>query len=76
MTAICYFAQVLKSDLPNAELVLIINTGIKEEIRDCFEIAAKQYGVKFVRLWDIDKESNHPTASGMASICEQVAAAL
>lgn len=76
LPAICYFSYILKTDLPDAEIVLIANTGIKEEIQDCFEKAAKHFGVKCVRLQNIDKENNHPTAKGMAAICEQVAAVL
>ena len=36
------------------------------------EQTAKNYGIKTVRLQDVDKESGHPTAKGMLSICEQV----
>ena len=76
LPAICYFAYTLKTDLPKAEIVLIINTGIKEEIQDCFETAAKAFGVKFVRLHDVDKVNNHPSAKGMAAICDQIAEVL
>ena len=76
LPAICYFAYVLKTDLPEAEIVLIINTDIKPEIQDCFEEAAKAFGIKSVRLHDVDKVNNHPSDSGMVAICEQVAAVL
>ena len=76
LPAICYFASVLKTDLPNAEIVFLSNTGIKKEIRDCFETAAKQFGVKCVALHGIDKESNHPSQKGMETICRQLAEAL
>ena len=76
LPAICYFAHTLKTDLPEAEIVFLSNTGIKEEIRSCFEEVAKQFGVKCVALHDIDKENNHPSQKGMASICQQLADAL
>ena len=76
LPAICYLTYILKTDLPEADILLIINTGIKPEIQNCFEVAAKRFGVKSVRLHDIDKVSAHPTAKGMAAICEQIAAAL
>lgn len=76
LPAICYFAQVLKRDLPNVEIVLIINTGIKEEIQNCFEAAAKTFDAKFVRLHDIDKVNNHPSAAGMTAICDQILSVL
>ena len=76
LPAICYLTYILKTDLPDVDIILIINSGIKPEIQDCFEVAAKHFGVKSVRLQDIDKVSAHPTAKGMAAICEQVAAVL
>ena len=76
LPAICCLTGMLKADLPDADIILIINSGIKPEIQDCFEAAAKHFGVKSVRLHDIDKVSAHPTAKGMAAICEQVAAVL
>lgn len=76
LPAICYFTETLKRDLPDAEIVLIVNTELKPEIQECFETAAKHYGVKCVRLQNIDKESGHPIASGMQAICKQVAAVL
>ena len=72
LPAICYFAYTLKTDLPNAEIVFIINTEIKKEIQDGMEEAANYYGLKFVRLKDIAKDCGHPTEKGMESICEQV----
>ncbi len=76
LPAICYFANALKTDLPEAEIVFIINTGIKEEIQNCFEKAAKYYGLKYVRLQNIDKENNHPSDKGMEKICEQLSSVL
>ena len=76
LPAICYLTYSLKTDLPDADVVLIVNTGIKPEIQSCFEVAAKHFGVKIVRLQNIDKVYNHPTAAGMATICDQVAAVL
>lgn len=76
LPAICHLAYTLKTDLPDAETVLIVNSDLKPEIQDCFEIAAKHYGLKCVRLQNIDKENGHPTAAGMQAICKQVAAVL
>lgn len=72
LPAICYLAYMLKIDLPNAEIIFIINTQIKEEIQNGIEEAAKYYGLKFIRLQNIDKEIGHPTTKGMTEICEQV----
>lgn len=76
LPAICYFADVLKTDLPDCEIIFVINTDIKEEIQSCIEEVAKQHGFKSVRLKNISKESNHPTKKGMAEICDQLIRAL
>ena len=76
LPAICHLAASLKRDLPKAEIVLMINTGIKEPIQNALEAAAAHYGVKSLRLRDIEKEAGHPTAEGMAQICKQVLAVL
>ena len=72
--AICHFASCLKNDLPNAEIVFIINTELKEEIQKDVAEIARHYGVKFLQLQDIDKESGHPTDKGMQAICNQLLA--
>ncbi len=72
LPAINYLAYTLKNELPNTEIVFIINTEIKEEIQTCMEQTVVNYGTKVVRLQDIDKECGHPTAKAMLSICEQI----
>ena len=72
LPAICYFVGTLKRDFADAEIVIIINTDIKEEIQTCLEETAKYYGVKFVKLNGIDKECGHPSIQGMAQISEQI----
>ena len=76
LPAICYFAYRLKTDLPKAEIVFIINTEIKEEIQNCMEELAIRYGIKAVRLQDISKDEGHPNKEGMEQICQQVLAVL
>lgn len=76
LPAICYFAYTLKTDLPDVEIIFIINTDIKEEIQNGIEEVAKHYGLKSVRLESISKEAGHPTAKGMIEISEQLIRAL
>jgi hypothetical protein len=76
LPAICYFAYTLKTDLPTANIVFIINTDIKEEIQTAIENAASYFGAKSIRMHNIDKENGHPTAKGMGEICKQVAEGL
>ena len=72
LPAICYLIKKVKETLPDARIVCIINTDIKDEIRDALEDASKYYGAEYIRLSDIDKLHGHPTVKGMAQIAEQV----
>ena len=72
LPAIFHFLWALKTGLPNAEIVVIINSDIKSEIQNALETAAKLYNMKYVRLHNIDKDWGHPTAQGMAQISEQI----
>ena len=74
LPAFCHFMSALKAELPDAEICFIINTELRAEIGDCIELAGKHFGVKTVRLHDIDKIEGHPTVKGMSEICEQVLA--
>ena len=76
LPAFCYFMSALKTELPDAEICFIINTELRAEIGDCIELAGKHFGVKTVRLHDVDKIEGHPTIKGMAEICDQVLAAM
>ena len=72
LPAISYFAYQLKNDLPNARIILIINTEIKEEIQDALEKVAAHYDLQSIRLRNTDKECGHPTKKGMKDICSQI----
>lgn len=76
LPAICYFAYTLKTDLPDARIVFIINTDISAEIQNAMRDAAEYYGIESVKLRRIGKDERHPNAEGMAQICEQVLDAL
>ena len=72
LPAISYFMDTLKADLPEANIVFIVNTELKEEITSCMEWAADYFGVKIVRLKDVQKKDGHPTAKGMTTICDEI----
>lgn len=70
--AIYCFTDKLKNAADNCEKVLIINTGLKDEIKETMIKACKLNDVKYVELNDIDKIDGHPSKSGMHRIAEQV----
>lgn len=72
LPAVCCFMDKLKQTLPEAEIVCIINTGLKEEIAEGFKVACAHYGIKPVVLHDIDKRGGHPTKRGMCEIKAQI----
>ena len=74
--AVCYFVGKLKSILPDADVIFVMNTGLKEEICDAIRAACDHYGARYLELFDIDKIHGHPSIKGMKSIREQVKAAL
>lgn len=74
--AFCYFAYLLRQELPNAEIIFLINTELKTELVETIEKAAVHYGAKALILKDIDKACGHPTIAGMRSIHEQLLAFL
>jgi hypothetical protein len=70
--AISYFVSTLKKDMPFANIIVVINTQIKQEIQDWLKQVAQYYGCGFVELENIDKQDGHPTAKGMQDISEQI----
>ena len=72
LPAYCYLINKLKTVLPEARIVSIINTELKPEITDSFIEASKKYGIEAVVLKDISKTSGHPNILGMEQIKEQV----
>ena len=71
LPAFCYLTDRAKSVVDN--IVVIINTDLKEEITKGFTEACAKNGIKCLLLKEIDKENGHPSEKGMKQICEQVA---
>ena len=76
LPAICYFAWLLKNDLPDTQIYFVVNTDIKAEIQNALQVAAEKFGAKAIVLENIDKDWGHPTKQGMTDICEQIFANL
>jgi hypothetical protein len=72
LPAICYMAKRLREELPNGNIVFIINTELDERISSTMKIASEHFGTQYIELTDIDKESGHPTVLGMKQIAEQI----
>lgn len=72
LPAICTLSRRVREVLPDAKIYHVLNTGFKQPIYDCFENASKRYGIKVIRLHDLDKTWGHPTVKGMKLIKEQI----
>lgn len=70
--ALCYLMHRLKTVLPNARIIFVINSDMKAEIMDYQEKASDVYDVEFIRLHAIHKMNGHPTIKGMNQIAEQI----
>lgn len=70
LPSFCYLIDRVKKVVEN--IVVIINTGLKEEITNGFIEACKKFEVKYLCLKEIDKENGHPTERGMRQIANQV----
>ncbi|MDD4689264.1 MAG: SGNH/GDSL hydrolase family protein [Eubacteriales bacterium] len=76
LPAFCYLIDRIQTTNKDMKIVVILNTDIKPEITDNFAVACEKYGVRYVRLKDIDKASGHPTVLGMTQIASQVVESL
>lgn len=76
LPAICYFLKTLKDQLSQAQIICLLNPDMKEEITAGFETACRYYGVRSLRLEQVDKDFGHPTIKGMAQFSQQILQAL
>lgn len=74
LPAFCYLIHSAKKAAN--DVIVIINTNLKEEITAGFIEACEKYEVKYLCLKAIDKENGHPTELGMKQITEQVSKCL
>ncbi len=70
--AFCYLLSKLAEQYPDARVYNITNTELSPEVADSMEEICGYYGVTNIRLAYIDKQSGHPSVTGMKAICKQV----
>lgn len=74
--ALTYFLSSIKSLYPDADLLYIVNDGLKPEITGSLIETCKRYEVPYLCLDGIDKTAGHPNINGMRQIADQVGAFL
>lgn len=70
LPAFCYLLDKAKKVVEN--IVVVLNTNLKEEIVNGFIQACEKNNVKCLSLKEIDKENGHPTELGMRQISDQI----
>ncbi len=70
LPAFCYLINRAKGVVE--DILVIINTDLKQEITKGFTEACEKNEIKYLCLKEIDKENGHPTELGMKQISEQV----
>lgn len=68
--ATAYMISELQRLHPDAEIIMIINDDVKQEIKESTAEISNHYGVKYVQLEGIQKMSGHPDSKGMVQIEE------
>ena len=64
--------ELAQEHYPNVTLYFIISDDLKTEIVESTKVVCEHYGIKYVQLQGIEKESGHPTVKGMETIANQV----
>ena len=72
LPAISYLFYKIKSAIPNARIISIVNTDLKEIIADGIKKAAKYFGIEYLQLENISKQYGHPDIEGMKQIKDQI----
>lgn len=65
-----------QSRFPNVRILFLINTGLRKEITESIIEICNHYGVEYLQLNDIGKQTGHPNIAGMQAIADQVLAVL
>lgn len=71
-----YMLHHMQRRYPNVPIYFILNTELREDIVESCLTICGHYGIKCIRLHDIDKKNGHPSIKGMKSIAEQVLKAM
>ena len=71
--ALAYLLDHMQKRYPNVELVFLINSELSKDVTESTQKICDHYGVKWIQLHDIDKQSGHPSQKGMKAIAEQIA---
>ncbi len=70
--ALCYLISRIREVKPGMQIVVILNTDLKERYHNGYVSVCKELSVPYVELQAIDKAAGHPTELGMEQIKDQL----
>ena len=74
--ALAYLLQHTQKRYPGVAIYFIINDGLSNEVTQSTQTICDHYGVKYIQLRDIHKQSGHPDRVGMQQIAQQLKAVI
>lgn len=73
LPAFCEMIEMLRTALPEMRIINLCNSELKPEVMDGEREICEHYGAENVQLYNIEKQSGHPTIAGMAEMASQAA---
>lgn len=70
--AFTYLLSNLKSNLPNARILVIIEEFLGQEMKETFATACKHLSIEYIQPQNISKQHSHPDLAGMDQITDQI----
>ena len=70
--ALACLLDMLQKRYPQAKIVSILNSELRETVNESMREICSHYGVQLIELHDIEKQNGHPSVKGMKSICDQL----
>lgn len=70
--AFAYLLYELQQTYPKAQIINLINTGLKKDYKESMEIICQYHHICNISLGDFEKIDGHPSKKGMESICQQI----
>ena len=70
--AFCYLLVNLKSNLPNARIIVIVEEYLTQQIKDAFITACQHLQIEYIAPQNISKVASHPDLDGMDQLTDQI----
>ncbi len=72
LPAFCEVMEILKANVKDARIIIILNKELSNEITEGYKAACKHYSVEYMELLPLSLKVGHPTKAGMEEIKDQI----